>query len=84
MKVCSNHYKNGTSVSGDLELTKMKQASNLVKTSAPELWRLPRGAARRRVPKAPPETLVPFLEQSIVVFVVYFGIKVDHHHGSVE
>ena len=31
-----------------------------------------------------PETLVPFLEQSAVVFVVYFGIKVDHHHGSVE
>ena len=25
--------------------------------------------------------LVPFLEQSVVVFVVYFGIKVDHHHG---
>ena len=72
-KVCSNHSKNGTSVSGNLELTKMKQASNLVKTSAPELWRLPRGAARRRV------------EQFVVVFVVYFGIKVDHHvHGSVE
>ena len=49
-KTTSKHSKNGTNVSDDLELTKIKQANNLVTTSAHELWRLPRGTARRRVP----------------------------------
>ena len=70
MKMSSDCSKNGTSVSGDLELTKMKQANNLVTTSAPELWRLPRGTARRRVNLRSPGTQVIFLECLVYVFMV--------------
>ena len=48
MKVNSDCSNNATSVTGDIELVKSSMISHKDRVLAPELWRLPRGAARRR------------------------------------
>ena len=80
MKVCSNHSKNSTSVSGDLELTKMT-----LHLAAPRGRRHSSGADVLTrlvgcfifVNSRSPETLVLFLECLAFVFVVNAAGEVE-------